>query len=106
MQIGIVSDSHGRKDNVEKALSHLSNNNLKTVIHCGDIDDASTVGLFAGWDAHFVLGNCDHDYKDLKEAISGIGAKLYEPYGILEVENQKLAFTHGHLDHVMRELKQ
>jgi putative phosphoesterase len=106
MKIGIVSDSHGRVDNVEMALSILGEKGAQTVIHCGDIDDASSVRLFAGWDAHFVFGNCDNDYESLKAAIREIGAKLHDAFGILEIEGYKIGFTHGHLDSPMRHLKQ
>jgi putative phosphoesterase len=106
MKIGIVSDSHGRMDNVEKALSILGKKGAQTVIHCGDIDDAATVRLFAGWDAHFVFGNCDHDSASLKAAIQEIGGKWHDAFGILEFESQKIGFTHGHLDSPMRHLKQ
>ena len=106
MKIGIVSDSHGRMDNVEKALAILGEKSVQTVIHCGDIDDAPTVNLFAGWDAHFVFGNCDHDHDGLKQAIRQIGGKLHDMFGVLEVEGHKLGFTHGHLDSPMRQLRQ
>jgi uncharacterized protein len=106
MKIGIVSDSHGRIENVEKALSILSKKGAQTVIHCGDIDDSLTVRLFTGWDAHFVFGNCDHEHEGLKKAIREIGAELHDPFGILEIEGHKLGFTHGHLDSPMRHLKQ
>src|SRR5262249_29441050 len=66
---------------------------------------ASTVGLFDGFDAHFVLGNCDDDYESLKEAIEAINGKLHEPYGRLELEGCKIAFVHGHVDQVLRDLK-
>jgi putative phosphoesterase len=106
MKIGIVSDSHGRLENVIMALSILGEKGAQTVIHCGDIDDGSTVRLFVGWDAHFVFGNCDYDREILNAAIREIGAKLHDPFGILEIDGHKLGFTHGHLDSSMRHLKQ
>jgi len=105
MKIGIVSDSHGRIDNTQKALAILGEKGAQTVIHCGDIDDAATVQLFAGWDAHFVFGNCDHDQDDLKRAIREIGGKLHDMFGILGIEGHRIGFTHGHLDGPFRQLK-
>ncbi|MFL5244432.1 MAG: metallophosphoesterase family protein [Gemmataceae bacterium] len=105
MRIGVMSDSHGRMPAVEQALAVLLEKGVQTVIHCGDIDDASTVRLFAGWDAHFVLGNCDNDRDVLKDAIDEINATLHEPYGSLGLEGRKIGFVHGHIDFLMREMK-
>ena len=95
MLIGILSDSHGRVDTVSLALSLLRRRGASTVLHCGDIDDVSTVELFRGWDAHFVFGNCDHDRDALRAAMSAAGATLHEGFGHLELEGVKIAFIHG-----------
>jgi putative phosphoesterase len=105
MRIGVMSDSHGRIDAVEQALAMLREKGVRTVIHCGDIDDASTVRLFAGLNAHFVLGNCDVDREILREAMEGINASLHEPFGRLVLEGRKIGFIHGHIDSLMREMK-
>jgi len=105
MRIGVMSDSHGRMQAVEQALAILYGKGVRTVIHCGDIDDASTVRLFAGWNAHFVLGNCDVDREILEETMEEINASLHEPFGTLELEGRKIGFIHGHIDSLMREMK-
>jgi putative phosphoesterase len=95
MRIGILSDSHGRLDNVTRALALLHKRAITTVLHCGDIDDVSTVELFRVTTAHFVFGNCDSDRPSLRAAIADIGATLHEPFGHLELEGCKIAFLHG-----------
>src|SRR5437868_2638573 len=96
MRIAILSDTHGRTETEAKALAVLRERGIDTVIHCGDIDDADTVRLFADFTAHFVYGNCDAwDRDGLRRAIRTIGATLHEPFGDLELEGKKIAFLHG-----------
>jgi putative phosphoesterase len=105
MQIGVVSDSHGRQPAVIAALGQLRERGIQTVLHCGDIDDAETVALFRGLDAHFVLGNCDWDKEGLRAAIKEVGARLHESWGHLELAGVKLAFLHGDDKGLMREVE-
>jgi putative phosphoesterase len=104
MRIGVVSDSHGRYRAVARALELLRDRGVTTVLHCGDIDDAYTVSLFRGLDAHFVFGNCDLDRDELRQAMAAAGVKLYDPWGSLELAGRKLAFLHGDDEHQMRDL--
>ena len=95
MKIGVLSDTHGRVDAVEIALSEYRNRGVELVIHCGDIDDAATVRSFAGVATRFVYGNCDGDRPGIRRAIEDIGATLHEPYGHLELAGKKIAWMHG-----------
>ena len=105
MRIGVVSDSHGRQPAVIAALGQLRERGVKTVLHCGDIEDAETVALFRGLDAHFVFGNCDWDKEALRAAIQEVGATLHEHWGQLELAGVKLAFLHGDDKDLMREVE-
>jgi putative phosphoesterase len=69
---------------------------VELILHCGDIDDAETVRLFAGVPTHFVLGNCDMDQQSLRQAIQASRGILHEPFGSLELAGRKIAFLHGH----------
>jgi len=95
MKIGILSDSHGRQHTVQAALALLRERGVRVILHCGDIDDADTVRLFAGFEPHFVFGNCDHDREELEEAMTAIGATSHGAWGMLEREGCKVAWTHG-----------
>lgn len=95
MIVGILSDSHGRTDAICSALAAFRARNVELVIHCGDIGDAETVPSFAGWNVHFVYGNCDWDRAGIRKAIDEIGATLHEPFGHLELDGKQIAWLHG-----------
>jgi uncharacterized protein len=95
MKIGVLSDTHGRVDTVERVLAEYRARGVELLIHCGDIDDADTVQAFAGWDVHFVYGNCDGDRAGIKRAIAAIGGRPYDPFGHLELAGKQLAWLHG-----------
>ena len=104
MRIAVLSDTHSRYQTVEAALALLEGKKVDLLIHCGDIDDAETVWLFPPH-THFVFGNCDHDRASLRQAIHGIGATLHEPFGVLELDEAKIAFIHGDDARQLRELE-
>jgi putative phosphoesterase len=105
MRIGIVSDTHSRLATIARAVELLRGRGVSTVIHCGDIEDPSAVAPFAGLDAHFVFGNCDHDRDALRRAIAGLGLTLHEPFGHLEVAGAKIAFLHGDDGTLLRDVE-
>lgn len=105
MRIGIVSDTHGNRSMVARALTELHERDITTLIHCGDIDDPGTVEMFHGFTTHFVFGNCDHDRAALREAMNAIGATLHDSFGSIELESLKLAFTHGDDAHLLRDVE-
>jgi putative phosphoesterase len=105
MKVGIVSDTHGRPTAVRLALAELADRGIRTVLHCGDIDDAETVRLFRGLEAHFVFGNCDGDRAGLRRAMGEWGATLHEPFGHLELEGVRIAFVHGDDARLLRDLE-
>jgi putative phosphoesterase len=96
MRIGVLSDTHGQAGTAGRALGLLRAAGAELVLHCGDIDDAETVGCFAGVPAHFVFGNCDYDHDDLRAAIRAAGAEVHEPFGRLELAGVRIAWLHGH----------
>ena len=67
------------------------------VIHCGDIDSAEIVPLFAPWPTHFVLGNVDEGDDEIDEASCRNGAdQPRSAFGELTIEGRRIAFLHGH----------
>jgi putative phosphoesterase len=105
MRIGIVSDTHGNRLMVTRALAELRERGITTVLHCGDIDDPETVEMFRGFTMHFVFGNCDIDKGPLRAAMADIGATLHDHFGSVELEGVKLAFLHGDNTTLMRDVE-
>jgi putative phosphoesterase len=95
MHIAILSDTHGNHQTVAQALQLLEQHPVACILHCGDIDDAATVCLFAGTPTHFVLGNCDTGVPSLARAASAIGATLHGRFADLELAGKRIALIHG-----------
>src|SRR5947207_14530011 len=104
MKIAIISDTHNRYQAVESALAQIETRDVELLIHCGDIEDAEAVWLFPG-KTHFVFGNCDTERASIRQAVYGIGGTLHEPYGSLELDGVRVAFTHGDDRKLFRELE-
>jgi uncharacterized protein len=94
MKIGVLSDSHGAVDSVQRALQILDGLQTRMVIHCGDVG-VEAVPLFSGVRTHFVCGNMD-SAEGLREAITDPAHTLHEGLGTLEIEGRRMAFLHGH----------
>ena len=95
MQLAILSDTHSRHAAVATALDLVRQRGINLILHCGDIDDAATVRLFRGFEAHFVFGNCDYDRDELEQAMKETGATAHGAWGCLELEGRKIAWMHG-----------
>jgi putative phosphoesterase len=105
MHLAILSDTHDNHRTVTAALGIIRERGIRTVLHCGDICDVETVRLFAGFDTHFVFGNCDFHRARLRYAIEEIGSQLSENFGELELDGIQIAWTHGDNPALFRELE-
>lgn len=105
MRIGIISDTHNRYRTVATALAALQERGVDVVLHCGDIEDATTVALFRGLTTHFVWGNCDTERAALRQAMTASGATLHEPFGSLELEGRKIAWIHSDDKRLFRDIE-
>lgn len=100
MKIAIISDSHDNLATLEKALTWLNKEEIKTVIHCGDVCAPGTLKemsrLFPG-EIHLVFGNVDGDpYSMLKAKEKGElpNVVFHGDAGELNAGGKKLAFCH------------
>lgn len=108
MKIAIISDSHGNVANFKKIVQWLNKENIKTILHCGDIGNLESLkesladfsGKFFG-----VFGNMDKDFKILVQDYNKIkNVKIEEK--VLEINvgdppspeasagRRKIAITH------------
>lgn len=102
MKIAIISDTHDRLDNIEKALNYIKDQNCDALIHSGDLAHSETLDLickkFHG-PIHYIAGNADID----PEEIYGLtkiypNLKYYPDFAELEIGKKRIAVTHKPVD--------
>ena len=86
LQILIMSDSHGRNENVELAIAQVREEigEFQMLIHLGDVGDARELESLAGVPCYIVRGNTDYDAKPLNA-------------NVIEAGGHRIFATHGHL---------
>ena len=95
-KLGIISDTHGLVNETIRAIQIFQEQNVQTIIHCGDIGNADVVKAFQNRETHFVLGNMDNDSEPLWHAISETNNHFHGWFGSLERAGKRIAFLHGH----------
>ena len=86
LRILIMSDSHGRNENVELAIAHVREEigEFQMLLHLGDVGDARDIESLAGVPCYIVRGNTDYDAKLLNA-------------NVIEAGGHRIFATHGHL---------
>lgn len=86
LRILIMSDSHGRNENVELAIAQVWEEigEFQMLIHLGDVGDARELESLAGVPCYIVRGNTDYDAKLLNA-------------NVIEAGGHRIFATHGHL---------
>lgn len=101
--IGIISDTHGNRDNAQRALSILSERGIHALVHCGDIGDHELVKLFSQFDVWLVAGNVDNDFQALARASEeSLGPGRLAMTQRFEHGGKKFAVCHGHTNALPR----
>jgi uncharacterized protein len=94
--LAVVSDTHGQVQFARRAVRLLEPFEPRCLIHCGDIGSPAIPEVFAGFDAHYVLGNFDHyDEPELAAAIAQAGQYFAGRFGELTLLDKKIAWLHG-----------
>lgn len=97
MIVGILSDSHGHRDVVRRALALFDDAGAEDLIHCGDVGGIDVFECLAGRPCTFVWGNCDDPLPDLERHVTALGLPL--PQGVptrLTLGGKTFAVFHGH----------
>ena len=86
LRILIMSDSHGRNENVELAIAQVREEigEFQMLIHLGDVGDARELESLARVPCYIVRGNTDYDAKLLNA-------------NVIEAGGHRIFATHGHL---------
>ena len=101
--VGLLSDSHGNAPGTRAGVELLREHGAELLIHLGDIGSESVLEELLGGPARVVFGNCD-DERSLAQYASILGIPSEHPGGALELSTGRLAYTHGHLPGVTKDL--
>lgn len=94
--LAVVSDTHGHVDFARRAVRVLEPFQPVCLIHCGDIGSTAIPSVFAGFSAHYVIGNVDHyEEPELAVAIQEAGQQFAGRFGELTLQGKKIAWLHG-----------
>jgi len=100
VKIGIISDSHDDVMNVNRAIDIFEQNEIKAVIHAGDIISPPIVTEFKrltdkGIEIFGVFGNNDGEKRGLENAFFVINGRLLGDEGKIEIDGLKFCIYHG-----------
>ena len=95
--IGIISDSHDNLEAIRKAVEFFNNNDVKAVLHAGDLVSPFTARAFKELKSklYFVFGNNDGDKLMLIKLFEEIGATACGDFGDLTIDRLHIALLHG-----------
>ena len=104
--IGIISDSHDNLNAIRKAVEFFNNNDVKAVLHAGDIVSPFTARAFKELKSklYFVFGNNDGDKITLTRWFEEIGATSCGDFGDLTIDGLHIALLHGTDEALVRAL--
>jgi hypothetical protein len=95
MRIGILSDTHDRRERTALAVRLLIDSGAEALIHCGDLTEPEIAHECAGLPSTFVFGNNDDDEDGILAAIAEIGGVCLGRGGEIVVAGKRIAVTHG-----------
>ena len=103
MRIGVLSDSHGRVQATAQAVRAVLDAGAEMLIHLGDFEDERVIDELVGHNARIVFGNCDFNGAALARYARSVGVAVDDPMGLIEIGSKRIAFTHGHLPHLIKQ---
>jgi len=97
LRIGIVSDSHGKGDNLIKAVKKMGH--VDMIFHLGDfIIDVGYIKKVYSGNIYSIMGNCDRMLSKM-----GINKEAAREL-LIDIEDKKIFATHGHEHNVKHDL--
>lgn len=96
MKLGILSDSHGRREPVEQALTLLNREGAEAFVHCGDVGGLDVVEAFVGRTAWFVWGNTDMPSPSWRAAFEAYGLPWPDGPLTIDLGGKRFGVFHGH----------
>ena len=96
MRLGILSDSHGRVQRVQAAVSIVDDAGVYALVHCGDVGGPAVLDEFAGRRCWFVWGNTDDVDPTWRPEVEALGLTWPEGPLDLTLVGKRVAVYHGH----------
>ncbi len=97
MQIAILSDTHNHLANLQKALRIIEDENIQTVIHCGDVTTTETLALLSPCKVILTYGNGDFSSGEMRNTLLRLNPESYAGSVFQgEIDGLMIAVTHGH----------
>jgi len=97
MQIAILSDTHNHLANLQKALRIIEDENIQTVIHCGDVTTTETLALLSPCKVILTYGNGDFSSGEMRNTLLRVNPGSYAGSVFQgEIDGLMIAVTHGH----------
>ena len=98
MKIAITSDIHNNEVNLKKVLNYCKNNNIQTIICCGDLASKETLDFmndnFSG-NILYTFGNADYDdLRTLENEKKYRNTYTFKKFGEAIIEKKNVAFVH------------
>ncbi|MFO0874765.1 MAG: YfcE family phosphodiesterase [Phycisphaerales bacterium] len=100
--LGLLSDTHGHADRAAAAVRALRAGGATLILHLGDVGSEAVLEELVGTNARVVFGNCD-DETLLRRHAERLGIAVDHPLGRLEFEGVRIAYSHGHLPHLLEQ---
>ncbi len=105
MRLAVLSDTHNHTGNLKNAIIRLRQENIETVLHCGDITELETALLLAEFRLICTFGNGDINANQIQKNLlyyreDNFGGIIYRG----EFDGVKIAATHGHLEGIVENL--
>lgn len=105
MKIGILSDTHNNLANLDSALMLFEQQGISTLVHCGDFTGVEVAKKLAPFQVICTFGNGDFVTGEIRQELMHQRPDNYAGMVFAgQIENTRIAVTHGHLPGKMEEL--
>ena len=99
MRLAVLSDTHNQIANLKTVIERLRQENIETVIHCGDLTDVETALLLVEFRLIVTFGNGDWRANQIRNTImyyreDNFAGTVYRG----KLDGINIAAAHGHLN--------
>jgi putative phosphoesterase len=98
MRIGVLSDTHNNISNLLQALRLFQEEQITTLVHCGDMTNITTAQQMAGFDVIYVNGNMDNSAAAVNDTLWFMNPNSEVTGDVFSgrLGGVKIGATHGH----------